>query len=410
MVSNTQNSIRYIFFLAVFFASHSFGGGFQSSMLSMRATSMGGAFTGFASDASAAFYNPGAMTFREYSQISVGASFILTSTSYLSPYSGNTNMENGFSMPLHLYGIGKLNDQFAIGISLNTPFNLHTTWDDNWSGRYITRETKMKAVYLQPSISYQFSETFGMGGGPVIAFGKTFLRKAVPVTSVAGETGMELDGNSTGYGFNIGLFLKPNDEFSMGLDYRSGVKMNVNDGDATFSNVPASLSDIYPSSTGFTTEYSLPSVISLGAAYKVSRELTLCMDVNFSTWKSFDSLEFKFDNNSQLDFGMSKFYNNAFAIRVGGQYEVNDRFEARAGFAFDSSPVPDEYLAPDNPDNDRFMFSLGGTIKFGENASVDLAYMLQNIKEREVMNEQYNFSGNYKSLINIFGITLNYQF
>jgi long-subunit fatty acid transport protein len=56
------------------------------------------------------------------------------------------------------------------------------------------------------------------------------------------------------------------------------------------------------------------------------------------------------------------------------------------------------------------MFSLGGSINFGEHFSADLAYMLQNVKERESMNEQYNFEGTYKSLVNIFGITLNYQF
>ena len=56
------------------------------------------------------------------------------------------------------------------------------------------------------------------------------------------------------------------------------------------------------------------------------------------------------------------------------------------------------------------MFSLGGTIKFGDHVSIDLAYMLQNIKEREAINIETNFGGNYKSLLNIFGITLNYQF
>ena len=410
MIKHTQNRFFVTFALLVVTSIQSFGGGFQLNMLGMKATSMGGAFTGFASDASASFYNPGAMTFREYSQLAAGASFVLTSASYLSPYTGNTDMEDGFSMPLHIYGIGLLNEKTAIGISVNTPFNLHTTWSDDWTGRYITRETEIRAVFVQPSISYQLTETFGVGGGPVVAFGKTFLSRAINITSMTGETAMELDGNSVGFGLNIGLFFKPNDEFSLGLDYRSAVKMNVNDGDATFSNVPSSLVDTYPASTSFETGYTLPSVISAGAAYKLTRELTLCLDVNFTTWNSFDSLEFNFENESQLDFGIAKFYKNSYAIRIGAQYEVSDKVDLRGGFAFDSSPVSDQYVSPDNPDNDRFLFSLGGSVKFGEHVSVDLAYMLQNIKEREVMNEQYNFGGNYKSLINIFGITVNYQF
>ncbi len=410
MVKRTHNRIKFTLALLIFVAGNSFAGGFQINMLSTKATSMGGAFTGFGSDASASFFNPGAMTFREYSQLSLGASFIFSSTSYLSPYAGNTDMEDGVQVPLHVYGIGLLNEKTAIGISVNTPYSLHTTWDDNWTGRYVARETQLKAVYVQPSISYELSETFGIGGGPVIAFGKSYFSKAIPLSSAQGEAGMELDGKSIGFGFNIGLFYKPTDEFSIGLDYRSAVKMNVNDGDASFSNVPSSLAGSYPESATFETAYTLPSVISAGAAYKLTRELTLCMDVNYTTWKSFDTLEFKFENNSQLDYGTGQFYKNVFAVRIGAQYEISEMINVRAGVAFDGSPVNEDYVSPANPDNDRFMFSLGGSINFNEHASIDLAYMLQNIKELEVVNEQYNFGGNYKSLINIFGVTLNYQF
>lgn len=94
----------------------------------------------------------------------------------------------------------------------------------------------------------------------------------------------------------------------------------------------------------------------------------------------------------------------------GAQYEIGERAAVRGGVAFDSSPVQDAYVSPQNPDNDRFMFSLGGTFNFNDNFSVDAAYMLQNVKERESMNEQYNLEGTYKSLVNIFGVTLNYQF
>ena len=410
MHSHAQYRVLLLILLIFGASGTSRGGGFQLNMLGMKATSMGGTFTGFASDASAVYYNPGAMTFREYSQIAAGATFNMMSSSYLSPYTGNTNMDNKLMVPVHLYGIGKLNDQMAVGISLNTPFNLHSTWDDDWTGRYIVRETHLKALYLQPSFSYQVSDKFGIGGGPVIAFGKTFLTRSVPYNSSLGEVGMELDGKSTGFGFNLGLFFQPSEEFTLGLDYRSAVKMNVNDGDASFSNVPATLETMFPATTGFETEYTLPSVISAGAAYKLTRELTLCMDVNYTTWSSFDNLAFKFENNSHLDFTMEKNYTDAFAIRVGAQYELSDRLDVRGGFAFDSSPVKNDYVAPDNPDNDRFIFSLGGTVRFGDHVAVDLAYMLQNVKEREATNDQYNFSGNYKSLINIFGITLNYQF
>src|SRR5688572_12325250 len=327
MVKHTSASGFLI--VLIFISIQSLAGGFQMNMLGMKATSMGGAFTGFARDASGVFYNPGAMTFSEYTQISLGASFVIPSTSFLSPYAGNTNMENNWQVPMHFYGNTKINERTSVGLSVNTPFNLHTEWDDNWTGRYLVKESQMRGIYFQPSVSYQFSEKFGVGGGPVIAFGKSFLTKSLPYSSSAGEVGMELDGRSVGFGFNIGLYLETSEELSFGFTYRSAVKMNVNEGDASFSNVPASLGSMIPSSTDFETSYTLPSVISAGAAYELTRELTLCLDINYTTWNSFDQLDYTFDDYSQLNFTSIKNYENAFAIRLGAQYEISDRIDAR---------------------------------------------------------------------------------
>lgn len=386
-------------------------GGFDTgALMGMKAASMGGAFTGIASDASASFYNPAGMSFIEYSQISAGAVFRIGSTSYLSPYSGNSDMTNQFSTSFHLYGVGKINEKASVGLSINTPYCLRSSWDENWTGRFIVRETKLSATYIQPSVSYLFGEKFSAAVGPIIAIGKNYHTRALPYSSTAGEVGAELDGNSTGFGFNIGLFLNANDNFRVGLNYRSSVKMKVDEGDVTFSNVPSSLVDEFPASTTFSNEYTLPSVISLGTSFNLVRELIIGIDVSYTTWSSFDTLEFDFKDEPQLDYGRGMYYENTFAIRLGAEYKVSDKLAVRAGIAFDQTPVPDEYLSPANPDADKFAFSAGGSIMFTEKISLDVAYMLESMREREVSNSELQFSGNYKSLSNIFGLTLNYVF
>lgn len=140
-----------------------------------------------------------------------------------------------------------------------------------------------------------------------------------------------MDGNSVGLGANIGLYLQANDEFSIGLTYRSSVKMKVKEGDVSFSNVPSALVNDFPSTTSFSTSYTLPSVISLGIGVNITRELLVGADINYATWKSFDSLEFKFKNNSQLDFGRGSFYTNTFAFRLGAEYAITNRLALRIG-------------------------------------------------------------------------------
>jgi long-chain fatty acid transport protein len=260
MLNSRFKKITCLPLLIILFVSKAFGGGFENSYMGMKAASMGGAFTGIGSDASTAFYNPGAMSFLEFSQVALGASFQIKSSSYLSPFTGNSDMTNKFSSHIHAYGVGMINEKTAIGISINTPFCLRSVWENDWTGRFVTQETRISATYVQPAFSYMFSESFSVGLGPVIAFGKTVHSRAVPYNSSSGELMEELNGNSTGFGFNIGLFFKPEDHFSMGLSYRSSVKMNVKEGDVSFSNVPLSLVNDFPANTSFSTNYTLPSV------------------------------------------------------------------------------------------------------------------------------------------------------
>ena len=376
----------------------------------MRAASMSGAFTGVALNSACAFYNPGAMNFLERSQISGGLSLFLNKASYLSPYTGNTDMHKVSQMPFHLYGAGKLNENSAVGISINSPFHLDTKWPDDWPGRYVARQTTYNAVYVQPAYAYRISEKFSAGIGASVAFGRQFLSRAIPYQSESGEINAEYEGNSVGFGFNVGLFLQLSDEFSLGIDYRSPVKMKVNSGDASFSNIPSALSSDYPSSASYGTEYTLPSAIAIGGSLWATRELLISMDVQMTMWNVFDTISYTFDDHPDLEFGYGRFYKDAFSVRVGAQYKLSDMLEVRAGLGYRTSPVEDAYASPDNFDNDTYLFTCGGSLNFGEHFGIDIAYMLQNIKEREADNNETMFSGNYKSFMNCFGLTLNYRF
>ena len=400
----------FLFLVLILLSAPTYPGGFQINMLSMKATSMAGVQTGFGRDASSVFHNPGAMTFQEYSQIAAGMVFSSPSTSYLSPYTGNYNAANQLYTPFHIYGLGILNERSAIGISINTPYHIRSKWDSDWPGKYILTQSNSKAVYYQPTFSYKLNDHLGAGLGAIIAYGRTQITKSLPKASQQGDIEMELDGKSLGFGFNLGLFYQPSEEFSAGINYRSAVKMNVNKGEASFSNVPVSEAGFYPDGTGFETSYTLPSMATIGATVRVTRELHICADISYTFWSVYDTLSYTFNDTPSLDFGIGRFYDNSFAFRVGAQYKASDRIDLRAGAAFDQSPVPSNHLYPDDPDNDRFMFSLGGTVRFNEKFSVDIAYMLQNIKEHETSNVETGFDGSFKSLNNIFGFTLNYHF
>ena len=117
-------------------------------------------------------------------------------------------------------------------------------------------------------------------------------------------------------------------------------------------------------------------------SFNLVRELIIGVDIIYTTCSSFDTLEFDFKNEPQLDYGNGMFYENTFTFRFGAEYKVSDKVAVRGGIAFDQTPVPDEYLSPANPDSDKFSFSGGGSIIFSEKISLDVAYMLESMRER----------------------------
>jgi long-chain fatty acid transport protein len=83
----------------------------------------------------------------------------------------------------------------------------------------------------------------------------------------------------------------------------------------------------------------------------------------------------------------------------------------RGGLALDKSPVLDNYMSPDIPDDDKVIISAGLSWKIKDNFSLDGSFMLENVREhRESDNIPYNFNGTYNSFIYNAGIGAQFIF
>ncbi|MEO5571648.1 MAG: outer membrane protein transport protein [Bacteroidia bacterium] len=385
-------------------------GGFQLNTQGQHAMSMGGAYTAIGKDASTVFYNPGAMCFAKKSTITFGGTFIKTKTSYLSAYNGNVEAENPALIPFHAYLNYVLTDKISLGLAINNPFRSDFKWADNWEGRYLVQEMKWSTYYIQPSASYRIRENFGVGGGVVYALGKLNLNRAVPVEGSAPYGGEELKINGNGLGFNLGFFYKFDEEGTVAVNYRSAVKFSMKDGEAAFSDIPASFAGVYPSSAKFETDLQMPSVISTGFSYKFTDELITTLQLDLATWSCFDSLNFVFPENPSLDIRTGRLSKNAVSGRVGGQYSFTENLDVRIGAAYELASVPEDHLSPDLPEADKVVLTTGAGYKFNKMLSGDITVGLENYFERKGSFTDANLSGSYKSTSMIIGIGLNYEF
>jgi len=398
------------FFLAILLPSISMAGGFQINTQGQHAVSMGGAFTAVGKKASSVFYNPGAMSMAEKSSITIGGNYLKTGTSYLSPFNGNVKAENPSLIPLHAYVNWMITEKIFVGLGINNPFRSDFKWDDDWEGRYVSQELKFNSWYFQPTVSYKINENFGIGCGVVFGLGNMMFRKAIPVEGTASFGQEELKINGSGIGFNLGLFYKFNKEGSVGICYRSAVNFKMKNGDATFTDIPSTFADTYPSSLKFNTEIKCPSVISAGIAYHFTSALLTTVQLDFTAWSSFDSLNYIFPDHPGLEIRTGRNSKNSICGRVGGQYSFTENFDLRIGAAYDLASVPQDHLSPDLPEADKILLSAGAGYKINRMLSADLTVGIENYFERKGQFSDANLNGSYKSNSLIVGIGLNYEF
>jgi long-chain fatty acid transport protein len=346
----------------------------------------------------------------------LGGSFINSSVAYLAPgpstYTSQTQSPTG--TPFFLYGVYSINEKMKAGIGVFTPFGSSVKWEDQWLGRYALQQLSLRAIYVQPTFSYKINDILSVGAGIDIAFGSVNLQRDIPLNYAGSDQvgKAELSGNAkTAFGYNLGVYAKPSEKFSVGLNYRSRVNLAIEGGDATFT-VPSAVAANFPKTT-FNSELPMPSVTTLGFGIYPSEKLTLALDVSYVGWSAYQSLKFEYAApvaGSTVTEAHRK-YKNSMIFKVGGQYAVTESFFARAGFYFDQTPVQDGYMTPETPDSNAFGYTLGAGYKTG-NFEVDLSLLIvDKVKRTNVAApDAGTISGTYKAGAVIPGISFSYSF
>jgi len=295
------------------------------------------------------------------------------------------------------------------GIAVYTPFGSTIQYEDGWIGRFTLTRLELKAIFIQPTIAYRINENISIGGGPILVTGNVNLQKDVPVQFDDGKYGhAELEGKATGFGYNVGLHNKLNDHWSLGLTYRSAVKMALPSGQVTFT-VPDALATNFPSGA-FSSSLPLPSVTTLGLAYTNENKFSAVLDVNYVGWHTYDTLAFDYEKNttSLVDTKSARKYENIFAFRGGVSYKIKEVLDLRCGGGFGFSPVQAGYLTPETPDRNRWYGTFGLSYRLGEHLSFDASLYYTQLKRGD-RNLETNLAGTFTTKAIAPGFSIVYK-
>lgn len=380
-----------------------FGAGFAIADQSARALGEGGAGTASTVGAANVYYNPGNMAFDEGVAAEASGMVIAPQFSYSQSYqASNATSINPevFVLPT-VFAEAHILPRVSVGLGGFSNYGLGLAWPTGFAGRFDTTATNITTYTINPTVSVKLSDNFGLGIGVDIVRATVELSQALNFLDSEGS--LHLGGGTWGIGFNAAVGSKwLDDTLKVGLAWRSFVPLTFK-GRADFAasrEFQSTLAD-----QAVSTSFSLPNQFALGGAYKVNKELSLTLDLTYTTWSSFSNLSLSFDN-PQLNQTLSKSWHNTLAVRIGGEYTVTDQVFIRAGLGYDPSPSPSYTLSASLPDSDRLLGTVGLGLKFGA-FGADLGYEYVAPQTRAAGQGAPTYPAVYSGSAHVVGLSLN---
>jgi long-chain fatty acid transport protein len=274
------------------------------------------------------------------------------------------------------------------------------------------------------------------------------------------ENHYEVKGDDWGVGWNFGAYYQLSEATTLGFTYRSEIEFEL-EGDSEFdrefkyydkaSDTAQSFGNIraQASKVPLTT----PASATLAVTHQFNDELLLQAGATWTGWSSFKSFDVIATENtdpmvqhpadptkvvpsdgvidisdvSQIN-GLKDGYIghiderwvDVWAVAFGGTYQLNDKLALRAGYAYDQSPVRDEFRTARVPSSDRQWVTLGAGYTVNQDLSFDVAagYLFMypmdlSEKNKNLDNQEIgdaSVTGEYE--IDVFGLSaqVNYKF
>jgi long-chain fatty acid transport protein len=277
------------------------------------------------------------------------------------------NNTSGTPVP-NIYYIHRLNDKFALGLGIYSNFGTTNEFDNSFGSdtgsaliptpdaSIFGGKTKISTVNYALSASYRINQQWSIGGGLDIVDGSGELqRNAYKDNSLAPDTeALNVDVSGIGYGFNLGTIFELDDNNRFGLAYHYSPEVKAK---GTIVKAGVTYDHI---------KLPLPSMLEFSGFHKLKdSKFAVHYSLQYIGWSVFDKVE---TNDSTL----IKEYNwqDGYHAAIGGTYYMNDQWQFRAGYMFDTA-AQDQTRSISVPDSNRHWFSAGFGYHINKHHNVD---------------------------------------
>ncbi|MGB5230057.1 MAG: OmpP1/FadL family transporter [Desulfoprunum sp.] len=375
-----KKTISALALVTLFTATSALASGYRIPEQSVDSTAKAGANVASASRADAAYYNPANMSWLSDGwQAQADLTYIhLTPISYedyRSPYFDAESEDENFLLPTGFL-VSPFYGDFRFGLSITAPYGLAKRWNDPYP-RATAQEFSITVMDFNPTVSYKINDMVSISGGPRLVYSEA--RVETDARYVGTPAVMTVDGDTTEWGYNLAVAVKPSEKLNFSATYRSNVDLDF-EGD-----VDLYLGRTLPTRDG---EVSIPApaVLTLAAAFEPVEALTVELSWDRTFWSEYEELDFDFFPavGSPFETPKTKDWDDSSAYRIGLSYQLDETWTLMGGIAYDETPVPKETIGFELPDSDAWLFSVGTQYKVNEKMDVGMALLYDYKEEREV--------------------------
>jgi long-chain fatty acid transport protein len=334
------------------------GGTVRPNGISARGVSMGGAWAAWADDATAIYFNPGALDTIE-PHVMLGAEYVVGPRKYTPIAADGTEGEPQSTLvkaPVPSLGVvGRFSSDDApsrvtLGFGLFNTFGGQVSYEK--TGMPALDSTQDICLELQGAASLHISDRLSIGGALRMGIG------LFHVVSTMNPFDADLSATGVGGGLTLGALVRPTDSLRIGLTWRSPMRITTN-GSGTVTNA------------GVTDQHDVrhyqkwPQSVLLGLGVKASTSVKLAFQVDWHQWSQMDTIDVLFPNGGLPDQRYPAYWSDNWSFRAGGEYAISPRFALRAGTYYDTPAVPDRTLERQYSDTHKVGVSVGSSIHAG---------------------------------------------
>ena len=177
----------------------------------------------------------------------------------------------------------------VFGLSINAPFRLaNNAANKYWAGQTFSggRTAEIKTLNVTPMLGYKIIPSLSIGVGFQIERMDLLLKDASGVTAASRD--LVTEGDSTAFGFTVGINWTPLAGTSIGLGYRSFIDHSI---EGSIS-IPGSPVPPAASGVGVKAEFTSPDIVTASLRHQMTEKVKVLATVEWSNWSRMKTLDF----------------------------------------------------------------------------------------------------------------------